>query len=137
MTEGYSILQPLLALGLPQAGTSRFMKIFGVEPGVDPYTKEVSDVYQDLFKEGSFAGKGIYDVDAFARTLSGRLPENLILSHDLLEGCYARAGLVSDVQFYEEFPHSYATDTVRRHRWISCTSSGRKPNFTILLLYHS
>lgn len=118
ITEGYSILQPLLALGLPQAGTSRFMKIFGVEPGVDPYTKEVSDVYQDLFKEGSFAGKGIYDVDAFARTLSGRLPENLILSHDLLEGCYARAGLVSDVQFYEEFPHSYATDTVRRHRWI-------------------
>jgi cyclic beta-1,2-glucan synthetase len=118
VTEGYSILQPLLALGLPQAGTSRFMKIFGVEPGVDPYTKEVSDVYQDLFKEGSFAGKGIYDVDAFAGTLSGRLPENLILSHDLLEGCYARAGLVSDVQFYEEFPHSYATDTVRRHRWI-------------------
>lgn len=118
VTEGYSILQPLLALGLPQAGTSRFMKIFGVEPGIDPYTKEVSDVYQDLFGEGSFAGKGIYDVDAFTRTLSGRLPENLILSHDLLEGCYARAALVSDVQFYEEFPQSFATDTVRRHRWI-------------------
>lgn len=117
VTEGYSILQPLLALGLPQAGTSRFMKIFGVEPGVDPYTKEVSDVYQDLFGEGSFAGKGIYDVDAFTKALSGRLPENLILSHDLLEGCYARAALISDVQFYEEFPQSYATDTVRRHRW--------------------
>lgn len=118
VTEGYSILQPLLALGLPQTGTSRFMKIFGVEPGVDPYTKEVSDVYQDLFGEGSFAGKGIYDVDAFTKALSGRLPENLILSHDLLEGCYARAALISDVQFYEEFPDSYTTDTIRRHRWI-------------------
>lgn len=118
ITEGYSILQPLLALGLPQTGTSRFMKIFGIEPGVDPYTKEVSDVYQDLFGEASFAGKGIYDVDAFSKTLTGRLPENLILSHDLLEGCYARAALVSDVQFYEEFPLGYLTDTVRRHRWI-------------------
>lgn len=118
VTEGYSILQPLLALGLPQVKTSRFMRIFGVEPGVDPYTREVSDVYQDLFGEASFTGKGIYDVDAFAKTLSGRLPENLILSHDLLEGCYARAALVSDVSFYEEFPDSYVTDTTRRHRWI-------------------
>jgi hypothetical protein len=76
------------------------------EPGIDPYTLTVSDVYQDLFGEGSFIGKGIYEVDAFERSLAGRLPENRILSHDLLEGCYARAGLLSDVQLYEEYPSS-------------------------------
>ena len=78
----------------------------------------VSDVYQDLFGEGSFIGKGIYDVDAFERALKGRLPENRILSHDLLEGCYARAGLVSDVQLYEEYPARYSADVARRHRWM-------------------
>ncbi len=90
----------------------------GSEPGIDPYTRAVSDVYQDLFGEGSFIGKGIYEVDAFERTLKGRFPENRILSHDLLEGCYARAGLLSDVMLYEEYPHSYNADVNRRHRWI-------------------
>ena len=116
--DGYSILHPRLNIGLPEANRSRFVRLFGGEPGLDPYTREVSDVYQDLFHEGSFAGKGIYDVDAFSRSLSGRFPENLILSHDLLEGCYARAGLVSDVQFYEEYPYRYTADVSRRHRWI-------------------
>ena len=78
--------------------------MFGSEPGIDPYTRMVSDVYQDLFGEGSFIGKGIYDVDAFEHALERRLPDNRILSHDLLEGCYARAGLVSDVQLYEDYP---------------------------------
>ena len=88
------------------------------ELGIDPYTRAVSDVYQDLFGEGSFIGKGIYDVDAFERALGGRFPDNRILSHDLLEGCYARAGLLSDVQLYEEYPSRYSADVSRRHRWI-------------------
>ena len=73
---------------------------------------------QDLFLEGSFIGKGIYDVDAFEKSLNGRFPENRILSHDLLEGCYARAGLLSDVQLYDDYPASYSADVCRRHRWI-------------------
>ena len=87
-------------------------------PASIPYTRAVSDVYQDLFGEGSFIGKGIYDVDAFERALAGRFPENRILSHDLLEGCYARAGLLSDVELYEEYPSRYSADVSRRHRWI-------------------
>ena len=74
------------------------MKLFAGDPGIDPYTRTVSDVYQDVFHEGSFIGKGIYDVDAFERTVGGKFPENRILSHDLLEGSYARSALVSDVQ---------------------------------------
>ena len=118
VVEGYSILHPRLSAGLPEIGRSRFVRLFGGEPGIDPYTREVSDVYQDLFGEGSFTGKGIYDVDAFSQSLGGRFPDNLILSHDLLEGSYARAALVSDVQFYEDYPYRYTTDVNRRHRWI-------------------
>ena len=84
------------------------------EPGIDPYTRTVSDVYQDLFGEGSFIGKGIYDVDAFERALDGRFPENRILSHDLLEGCYARSGLLSDVHLYEDYPARYEADMSRQ-----------------------
>ncbi|MDQ1261352.1 MAG: cyclic beta,2-glucan synthetase, partial [Euryarchaeota archaeon] len=118
VVEGYSILHPRLSSGMPEADRSRFVRLFGGEPGIDPYTREVSDVYQDIFGEGSFTGKGIYDVDAFSQSLGGRFPDNLILSHDLLEGSYARAALVSDVQFYEEYPYRYTTDVKRRHRWI-------------------
>ncbi len=71
-----------------------------------------------LFGEGSFIGKGIYDVDAFIRVLGNQFPENLILSHDLLEGCYARAALASDVQLYESSPQRYLADVSRRHRWV-------------------
>ncbi len=118
VAEGYSILHPRLSAGMPEADRSRFVRLFGGEPGIDPYTREVSDVYQDVFGEGSFTGKGIYDVDAFSQSLGGRFPDNLILSHDLLEGSYARAALVSDVQFYEDYPYRYTTDVSRRHRWI-------------------
>ena len=116
--EGYSILQPRVGVSLPSAGRSWFARLFAAEPGIDPYTRAVSDVYQDLFGEGSYIGKGIYDVDAFEQALGDRLPENRILSHDLLEGSHARAGLVSDVVLLEEHPSSYTTDAGRRHRWI-------------------
>jgi cellobiose phosphorylase len=118
IVEGYTILQPRVAVSLPSARRSRFVKLFSGDPGIDPYTRTVSDVYQDVFHEGSFIGKGIYDVDAFERAVGGKFPENRILSHDLLEGSYARAALVSDVQLFEEFPSRYSADTRRRHRWI-------------------
>ena len=118
VTEGYGILQPRVAVSLPGTNRSRYARLYGGEPGIDPYTRAVSDVYQDVFGEGSFIGKGIYDVDAFEQALAGRFPENRILSHDLLEGCYARAGLLSDVQLYEEYPARYSADVSRRHRWI-------------------
>jgi cellobiose phosphorylase len=118
VVEGYGILQPRVAVSLPGTSRSRYARLYGSEPGIDPYTRAVSDVYQDLFREGSFIGKGIYDVDAFEQALQGRFPENRILSHDLLEGCYARAGLLSDVQVYEEYPVRYSADVSRRHRWI-------------------
>ena len=116
--EGYGILQPRVAVSLPGSNRSRYARLFGAEPGIDPYTRAVSDVYQDVFGEGSFIGKGIYDVDAFELALKERFPENRILSHDLLEGCYARAALLSDVELYEEYPARYSADVARRHRWI-------------------
>jgi cellobiose phosphorylase len=118
IVEGYTILQPRVAVSLPSASRSRFVKLFCGDPGIDPYTRTVSDVYQDVFHEGSFIGKGIYDVDAFERAVGGKFPENRILSHDLLEGSYARSALVSDVQLFEEFPSRYSADTRRRHRWM-------------------
>nr|WP_096361918.1 glucoamylase family protein [Sulfuricaulis limicola] len=118
VVEGYGILQPRMGVSLPGTRRSRYARLYGDEPGIDPYTRAVSDVYQDLFGEGSFIGKGIYDVDAFEQSLKDRFPENRILSHDLLEGCYARAGLVSDVLLYEEYPSRYSADVNRRHRWI-------------------
>ena len=118
VVEGYGILQPRVAVSLPGTNRSRYARLYGGEPGIDPYTRAVSDVYQDVFGEGSFIGKGIYDVDAFEQALGGRFPENRILSHDLLEGCYARAGLLSDVLLYEDYPARYGADVSRRHRWI-------------------
>jgi hypothetical protein len=116
--SGYGILQPRVETGYPGDNPSIFVKVFGGETGIDPYTKAVSDVYQDLFQEGSFIGKGLYDVDAFEKCLEGRFPENRILSHDLLEGCYARCALVTDVQLYEKYPEGYLDDVSRRRRWI-------------------
>ncbi|PKL37491.1 MAG: cyclic beta 1-2 glucan synthetase [Spirochaetae bacterium HGW-Spirochaetae-1] len=118
IVEGYGIIQPRVAVILPAVNRSRYARLNGSESGIDPYTRVVSDVYQDLFHEGSFIGKGIYEVDSFEQALKDRLPENLILSHDLLEGCYARAGLLSDVQLYDEYPSNYHEDVVRRRRWI-------------------
>ncbi|HEY4330392.1 MAG TPA: glycosyltransferase family 2 protein, partial [Phycisphaerae bacterium] len=116
--DGYAILQPRVAVNLASAGQSLFVKLFADEPGIDPYTQVVSDVYQDLFGEGSFIGKGIYDVEAFESAIGTRFPESRILSHDLLEGCYGRSGLVSDIQLYEDHPWHYVTEVKRRHRWI-------------------
>ena len=118
VVEGYSIMQPRVGVSLPSAGRSRFARLFSGDAGIDPYTRAVSDVYQDIFQEGSFIGKGIYDVDAFTRAMAGRCPENTILSHDLLESCHARSALVSDVELYEGFPSRYDVDVNRRHRWI-------------------
>ena len=118
VARGYGILQPRVAVSLPSTGLSAYARLAGSEPGIDPYTLAISDVYQDLFSEGSFIGKGIYDVDAFEKALADRFPENRILSHDLLEGCYTRSGLLSDVQLYEEYPARYSADVARRHRWI-------------------
>ncbi len=116
--EGYSILQPRIAETLSGDGKSWYARLWGGETGIDPYTRVVSNIYQDVFGEGSYIGKGIYDVDAFEQALRGRFPENRILSHDLIEGCYARSGLLSDVQLYEEYPSQYRMDVNRRHRWI-------------------
>lgn len=118
VTEGYSILQPRVGVSLPSARRSWFVRLFAGDAGIDPYTRAVSDVYQDLFGEGTFIGKGIYDVDAFERAMAGRFPENAVLSHDLLEACHGRSALVSDVEFYEEYPSRYNVDVNRRHRWI-------------------
>ncbi len=118
VVEGYGILQPRVGLHLPSVARSGYARMFGGEPGIDPYTRAVSDVYQDLMGEGSFVGKGIYDVDAFERATSESMPENRILSHDLIEGCYARSGLLSDVQLIEDTPARYSADIARRHRWV-------------------
>lgn len=118
VVDGYGILQPRVAEALPLPGPTRYVQLCGSEFGIDPYTRTVSDVYQDLFHEGSFIGKGIYDVDLFQQVFEGRFPDNRILSHDLLEGCYLRSGFLSDVPLYEKSPSSYLVDAKRRIRWI-------------------
>ena len=115
---GYAVLQPRVTPSLPvgRAG-SLYQRVTSGPGGMDPYAAAVSDVYQDLFGEGSYTGKGIYDVDAFEAALSGRVPDNTLLSHDLLEGIFARAGLASDIEVVEEFPSRYDVAAQRRHRW--------------------
>ncbi len=115
--DGYGILQPRIAESFHGPNISRYVKLFGSEFGIDPYTRAVSDVYQDVFKEGSFIGKGIYDVGMFQQVLANRFPDNRILSHDLLEGCYLRSGFLSDVPLYERSPNNYLADAKRRTRW--------------------
>ncbi len=118
VVEGYGIVQPRIAISLHGATRSGYTRLHENDSGIDPYTRVTSDVYQDIFDEGSFIGKGIYEVDSFEKALNNRFPENRILSHDLLEGCYARCGFASDVQLYEEYPSRYSVDMNRRHRWI-------------------
>ncbi|QDU28340.1 N,N'-diacetylchitobiose phosphorylase [Anatilimnocola aggregata] len=118
VTSGYTILQPRVNVHLASAGRSWFAKIFAGTPGVDPYATAASDVYQDLFGEGSFTGKGIYDLQAFERALAGAFPENAILSHDLIEGCHARVGLVSNIEVYDGYPTRYDAEARRAHRWV-------------------
>jgi len=118
IVEGYGILQPRVGISLTSAHRSYFAAVHSGHPGVDPYTTAVSDVYQDLYAEGSFTGKGIYDVDAFEKATSGRFPENTLLSHDLIEGAYSRAALATDIEVYDDYPARYLTFTRRKHRWI-------------------
>ncbi|WP_420877072.1 GH36-type glycosyl hydrolase domain-containing protein [Rouxiella badensis] len=118
VVKGYSILQPRLAEEIPRYGQSRYAAVCSSLPGTDPYTSMSSDIYQDIFGEGSFVGKGIYDVAMFTRATDNTCPENLVLSHDLLEGCYARSGVLSDVVLYEQYPANYLVDVARRTRWI-------------------
>ena len=118
VVEGYAVLQPRVAASLSVGREgSLFQRVFSSSSGIDPYAAAVSDVYQDLFGEGSYAGKGIYDVDAFEAALAGRVPDGTLLSHDLFEGVFARAGLVSDVEVVEEFPSRYEVAAARQHRW--------------------
>ncbi len=119
VVEGYAILQPRIVPSLPTGpGSTTYQRIVSGPGGVDPYAGAVSDVYQDLFGEGSYTGKGIYDVDAFEAALAGRVPENALLSHDLFEGVFARAGLVTDIELFEEFPTNYEVAVRRNHRWV-------------------
>ncbi|MBK9519952.1 MAG: carbohydrate-binding protein [Anaeromyxobacter sp.] len=117
VTEGYGILQPRVSVATASAAGSRFARISAGQTTVDPYTTAVSDTYQDLFGEGTFTGKGLYDVDAFAAALAGRVPENALLSHDLFEGLHARAALVTDVEVVDDYPSSVLAHARRQHRW--------------------
>jgi cyclic beta-1,2-glucan synthetase len=118
VTEGYGVLQPRIGVNLVSANRTAFAKVFSGHVGVDPYTTAVSDIYQDLFHEGSYVGKGIYDVDAFDAALAGRVPEQTLLSHDLFEGFYARAGLCADVHLVDDYPSHYLAFAARQHRWV-------------------
>jgi cyclic beta-1,2-glucan synthetase len=118
VTHGYGVLQPRITSTLPEEHeASIFQRIYSGSAGIDPYAFAVSDVYQDLFGEGSYTGKGIYDLDAFDRAMTDRVPENMLLSHDLFEGVFARAGLVTDVELFDEFPSNYLVSAARQHRW--------------------
>ena len=118
VVEGYGILQPRVTAFLKAGGISFFQRVFFPPSGIDPYGAPVSDLYQDLFGEGSYAGKGIYEIDAFEAALDGRIPENTMLSHDLFEGSFARSGLVTNVEVFEEFPSHYEVALSRQHRWV-------------------
>jgi cyclic beta-1,2-glucan synthetase len=119
VVAGHGILQPRVTPSLPIGSeSSLFQWAFSGPTGLDPYSFAVSDVYQDLFDEGSFVGKGIYDVDTFEQALDRRIPDNTVLSHDLMEGTFARAALASDVEVVEEFPSRYDVELSRQHRWV-------------------
>ena len=116
--EGYGIMQPRIGIGLDHAVKSLFTKIYAGSPGMDSYTNAISDFYQDNFKQGIFTGKGIYDLEIFSKVLKSEIPENKVLSHDLLEGCYLNCGLVSDIVLMDGYPTSYSSFKTRLHRWI-------------------
>src|SRR5712692_4234193 len=118
VVEGYAVVQPRITPPLPaDREGSLFQRTFSGPSGIDPYAAAVSDVYQDLFQEGSYTGKGIYDIDAFESALAGKAPDNALLSHDLFEGIFARAALATDIELFEEFPSHYEAAAARQHRW--------------------
>lgn len=118
IVEGYGILQPRVDISVKSASRSRFASLLSGDTGFDIYTRAVSDVYQDLFGEGIFTGKGIYEVEMFQRVLEHRFPCNVVLSHDLIEGVYARTGLVSDVEVVDDYPSHFSAFSRRKHRWV-------------------
>jgi cyclic beta-1,2-glucan synthetase len=118
VTEGHGVLQPRVQVGIASASRTAFAQIFSGNVGFDPYTTAFSDLYQDIFHEGSYVGKGIYEIDAFEAALARRVPENALLSHDLFEGLYARAGLCTDVELVDDYPSNYLAFTARQHRWV-------------------
>ncbi len=115
--RGYTIIQPSVCTDYGQNKDTLFAKLFSDNLGIDPYTQTVSDIYQDLTHEGTYHGKGIYDLYTFDKILSGRFPEEHLLSHDLIEGAYAGAGFSSDILIFDQFPKDYLTWTKRQHRW--------------------
>lgn len=117
VTKGYGLIQPRIGVDIESANKTLFSKIFAGQGGIDPYCNAVSDIYQDLFGEGIFTGKGIFDVDAFYETLKDAIPENTVLSHDLLEGSYLRCGLAGDIEVSDGYPAAYLSYIKRLHRW--------------------
>ncbi|MBV8865547.1 MAG: glycosyl transferase [Acidobacteriaceae bacterium] len=118
VTSGYGILQPRVGISVHSASRSRLASIYSGQTGFDIYSRAISDVYQDLYGEAIFTGKGIYDVDALRRVLEHRFPRNALLSHDLIEGAYARAGLASDIEVIDDYPSHYSAYNRRKHRWL-------------------
>jgi len=118
VTEGFGILQPRVGVAVQSASRSRLASIYSGQSGFDAYTHAVSDAYQELYGEGIFTGKGIYEVQTFHSVLDRRFPRNALLSHDLIEGAYARAGLVTDVELIDDYPSHYSAYTRRKHRWV-------------------
>ena len=118
VTRGYGILQPRVGVSVSSASRSRLASLYSGETGFDIYTRAVSDVYQDLFGEGIFTGKGIYEVAILHQVLDRRFPRNALLSHDLIEGAYARAGLVTDIEVIDDYPSHHSAHTRRKHRWV-------------------
>jgi cyclic beta-1,2-glucan synthetase len=118
VVDGYGILQPRVEISIQSANRSRLAAVFSADAGFDIYTRAVSDVYQDLFGEGSFTGKGVYEVETFQKVLEHRFPCNAILSHDMIEGAYARAGLVSDIEVVDDYPSHMSAFSRRKHRWV-------------------
>ncbi|GGG94870.1 glucoamylase family protein [Silvibacterium dinghuense] len=118
VTAGYGILQPRVGVSVQSASRSRLASIYSGQTGFDVYTRAVSDVYQDLYGEGIFTGKGIYEVNALHAVLDRRFPRNSLLSHDLIEGAYARAGLATDIEVIDDYPSHYSAYTRRKHRWV-------------------
>ena len=118
VVEGYTIIQPRVSTSLPSVTATRFSRLLAGTAGTDPYTSATSDVFQDLFQEGSYHGKGIYDLHAFHQILGRRFPQETLLSHDLIEGAYVRVGLASDIELFDQFPSTYRAFAARQHRWI-------------------
>lgn len=116
--DGYGIIQPRIGIDIESANRSAFTRIFAGQGGIDPYTTAISDIYQDLFGEGIFTGKGIYDVDIFNRMLKDAFPDNTVLSHDLLEGSFVRTALASDIELIDGYPSGYGPYMMRLHRWV-------------------